>query len=175
MSIDKMAAITPIKRETITMEVLWGAWATEISDNPTVPNCFDVIGIYDQIYKLHRKDYPFSLDLTAIMSFEASQAEANKRFKINLEMIDLDGTVIFSYLDYVDVPKCDIPNRWYEDYKLSNVIFREPGYYELSILIDNQQKQRIPLWIIAYKASLINIEKDSYTEMWAEDFNIEDL
>ena len=66
---------------------------------------------------------------------------------------------------YSNIP----PYRWYEKHEFPFVTFREPAYYELSILINNEQKQVVPLWVIAPKSRTIDLENDSFTEEWSEE------
>jgi len=150
------------------MDVLWGAWIRQINLDQH-QQLVDIIGIYHIIHKENKSDFPLITDLHVILAFEATLAECTKTFKITLEIIDLDATHrIFELNGEIVVPEGDMPLIWYEDYVLENVIIREPAYYELSVSIDNQFKQRVPLWVTAPKMWIMN--GDITTEMWGEDY-----
>jgi hypothetical protein len=150
------------------MDVLWGAWIKQVNFDQW-QRLADLIGIYDMIHKEKKSDFPFISDLHVILAYEASLAECTKSFKITLEIIDLDATHrIFELNGEITVPQGDMPLRWYEYYVLENVIIREPGYYELSVSIDGQSKQRVPLWVTAPKLWIM--DGDITTEMWDDDF-----
>jgi len=152
------------------MDVLWGAWAKYIKLDERQQS-IDIGGIHNEIWKRAKSDFPFITDLWAIVAYEASTAEYDGVFQITLEIIDLDAMHRIFSIEYgMTVPSGDSPFRWYADYELKNVEIKESGYYELSILVDGQFKQRIPLWVIAPKGSIENEEDGVTIEFWAEDY-----
>jgi hypothetical protein len=155
-------------KKTGTMEVLWGAWAKNVRFNEQQRST-DIEGIYEQIFKDKRSDFPFIVDLLAVLHFEASIAEQDRTYQVALEIIDLDATTrILTDTEEIVVPKGDSPLRWYETFEIKNVEIQEPGYYELSILIDRQFKQRIPLWVLAPKRLTYDPISDSTTKSWSQ-------
>jgi hypothetical protein len=155
------------------MDVLWGAWIKDAKYNDE-NRTFDFTGIYDQIWKDKKSDFPFVINLMAVLNIEASIVEFNKTYQITLEIIDLDAHHrLYTSTENLIVESGDTPFRWYDLYLFENIEFKEPGYYELSISINQQFKQRIPLWIIAPKLMLWEPEKDITTEMWPDDYDFE--
>lgn len=152
-------------RKRKTMEVLWGAWAKRVDLDE---NEINVIGIYDVIYKQKRSDFPFTVDLLGVIVYQSSIAEVDKIYSRELTIMGLDAPM-FSEEDQLTVPIVgDPPYRWYEEFELHNVEIREPGNYQLSVLINGEEKQIIPLWIVAPKMISHNREDDSTTEEWSE-------
>lgn len=151
------------------MDVLWGAFVKDVVYNEKA-NSYDIHGIYDTIYKEKKSDYPFFVDLAAVIVFQAQQVEYERTYNLTLELIDIDGVNhIFELNDKIQVPSGDSPQRWYETYELKGVGFDEPNQYSLSIQIDGQQKQEIPLWVISPKGMIIDEKHDIKTEFWPED------
>jgi hypothetical protein len=160
---------TSHKREKY-MDVLWGAWVTEFKYNSEVYTGIDIIGAYDVIVKEKKNDFPFSIDLKAVIALQASVSEYKHAFNLALEIIDLDSSILFEDKEYLEVPEGDSPMRWYEYFEFNNVLIRKEGYYELSILVNQEQKQRIPLWVTVSKLSIIDEKNDVDIEMYPEDY-----
>jgi len=154
------------------MDILWGAWVREIILNEK-GQLADIIGIYDEIWKEKKGDFPFFTDLRVVLACQAEVAEFHQTFKATLNIIDLAGISILSVEELISINEGDSPFRWYVTYEFKDVEIPEPGYYELSILIEGQFKQRIPLWVITPKMIIHDPEKDSITESWPEDYQEE--
>ncbi len=153
-----------------SMDILWGAWVKQVTYF-SQPESMNIEGIYDTISKKQKSDFPFTADLRVILSCQASVAEHERMYQITLEIVDLDAiSRIFSLEHEVIVASSDSPNRWYEDFELANVEIKEPGYYELNVLVDHQFKQRVPLWITAPKMYILDDVNDVKTELWPEDY-----
>jgi len=148
------------------MDVLWGAWVKEVNHTQ---NCIDIIGIYDDIWKTKRGDFPFTVDLKALVAYQANSTESDKTFHRTLTIMDIDARPIFSDDSVMIIPTVlDTPYRWYEEYVLKGVVIKEPAYYQLSILINQEEKQVIPLRVLAPKRMIWNPEDDSTIEEWIE-------
>jgi len=151
------------------MDILWGAWATEVIRDAE-RQIKDIIGIYDEIWKERKADFPFRTDLLAVWACQAEVAEFGRTHQITLNIIDVAGNSLCSVNDQLTVGRGDTPYRWYETSEFPSVEIEEPGYYELSILVDKQVRHCIPLWVIAPKMMILDPERDSTTEMWPEDY-----
>jgi hypothetical protein len=165
----KMMPPIPFRRrgEKI-MDVLWGAWAKQVRLDER-QDSVDIIGIYENIWKSKRSDFPFAIDLRAVVAYQANFAESNKTYQRTLTIMDVDATPIFTEDAVMTIPPVgDTPYRWYEEYEFRGVFIKEPAYYQLSVLINQEEKQVIPLWVIAPKQITVNLEDDSTTEEWAE-------
>ena len=158
--------------KTNTMDVLWGAWAKQINHaNDSV----DIMGIYDEIWKEKKSDFPFLVNLLLVLAYQADKSEIEQTYQVTLTMVDRFGIdILFSEVFPITVFQGDMPLRWYESYWLNNVEIREPDYYELNVLISRQFKQRIPLWILAPKMTLLDSDYHITKEIWPEDFNKEE-
>ena len=149
------------------MDVLWGAWATIVLiDDGRLQG---IEGVYDTISKGGKWDFPFTTDLRLIVCYQSYAVEYAREYEITLEMQDLDGASLFNSKEVVQGASVDTEVRWYEHYLLENVTFNQPGYYELNILVNDERRQHVPLWIHANRGILINEEEDSVKEMWVED------
>lgn len=170
MDIDKIKQIKSAYDKVKTMDVLWGAWVKQTTyDEQSRTYSFE--GIYDTIYKDKKADYPFYIDLLVILACQASPAEYDRTFTATLDLIDDDAINHLAIQDeQITVPSGDSPQRWYEDFELKGVEIREPGQYSLSILIENQQKHAVPLWVVSSKMLITDEENDVTTELWAEDY-----
>ena len=152
------------------MDVLWGAWVKQVTYDEQ-SRTFSFEGIYDTIYKREKFDYPFYTDLLVVLACQASPAEYDRTFNITLDLVDDDAiNHLVTQDEQITVPRGDSPQRWYEEFELKSVEIREPGQYSLSILIENQQKHAIPLWVVSPKMMIIDEEKDITTELWPEDY-----
>ncbi len=150
------------------MDVLWGAWVKNVKIDQRQQS-IDIIGIYDEIRRGGRSDFPFTIDLLAIVAYEASLSEANKTFQLTLEILDLDKP-IFSITEDLILPNfLDAKIRWYQDYYIENVVIREPSDYLLYILVNGQEKQTIPLHVYGLQAIKYDYVRDATTKMWEED------
>lgn len=150
------------------MQVLWGAWARDVQYNgrESIGHSIDIIGIHDNIYYGSYSAFPIVVNLKAVVSYQAEQSEFNRTINQTLEILDLDGSAIFSQDWQLPIHEGDSPFRWYEVYDLQNIRFREPGQYELYILVNGEQRYSIPLWIITPKATYEDEERGIKVEGW---------
>jgi hypothetical protein len=156
------------------MEVLWAAWVKDVHFTEEQYYPIDIIGIYEDIWREGRKDFPFVVSLQVIIAFQSYLSESNREFTMTLEMVGMAGQAIFSEEWQLTMPEtADALIQWYENYKFDNVKIEEPGYYQLSILINGEVKRIAPLHVIAPKVMIYDPVKDSTTELWPEDWNPE--
>jgi hypothetical protein len=160
-------AITEPIRKTESMEVLWGAWIKQARFHRK-QRAIDIVGIYDEIWKEGKSDFPFITDLQVILAFRVVDiVEVGQTYEITFDLRDKYGIEqLLSNIQKIIVPDGDFPLWWYDTFPLSNVLIREPGLYGLSISIERQFKQHIPLWVLAPKVMMI----DNGAEMWIEDW-----
>jgi hypothetical protein len=167
---------TSYKREK-PMDVLWGAWVKQVVYSDSLPETIDIKGIYDTIRKNKKSDYPFSMNLQVVLVYQAHLSESGKDYNISLGMIDIDAVPLLSIEDIITVPEFSDERviRWYQDYKFHSVVIKQPGYYELSISVNNEHRQHIPLLVDSPKAVDMDklIKYDIYEERWIEDVDKE--
>jgi len=170
MTSDTIIAQKTSRYRTKLMDVLWGAWARDVIKKPNSDE-ISILSIYDTIRKGGKKDFPFTVDLLAIVAYRTYPIEYQQVFKVTLKMLDLDMTPIFAQNEQIQVPTMD-ELMWYETYELKGVEIREPGVYELNVLVNDDRKQYIPLHVLADKAMILDLENDSYEEKWLEDVDL---
>ena len=146
------------------MDVLWGAWCKTVTWNKDYS--LDIVGIYEDIMLEGRADFPHKTNLNVIISYQAQRAEQGRAIKQTLIIRDLDGSSIFEQDWMLSIPQGDTPLRWYETYDLENITFKEPGYYELTVLVNGDAKQIIPLNVNATKVMMWDEERDMTIEAW---------
>jgi hypothetical protein len=152
------------------MDILWGAWVKQV-DYDEQARAYSFIGVFDTIYKEHKAEYPFYVDLLAILACQASPAKYNQTFGVTFDLIDEDAiNHLVTQDEIITVPAGDSPQRWYEQFELKRVEIDEPGQYSLSMLVEHQQKHAIPLWVISPKGMTVDDGKGIVKEFWAEDF-----
>ena len=150
------------------MDVLWGAWVKGIR---LARNSVDIVGIYDEIGKGGKSDFPFKANLKVVLAYQAYPSEFGRTFKVTLNLIDLDGRPLYDFTTRCLAPTLigESKIRWYESYELKGVVIRDVGYYELGVLVNGEQKQNVPLWVLAPKMVIWNREDDSTTEKWLDE------
>ena len=158
------------------MDVLWGAWIKQLDYDEGL-HYINIIGIYDIIDKWRKSDYPFTTDLKVVLACQGYPSEYGHQKEISLVMWDIDATELYSQSFSLEVPTLfgESKVRWYETYELSGIVFGAPGYYELGILVNGEEKQNIPLQIMSGK--MVDLDKfikhDIYEERWFEDKDLE--
>ena len=170
MNIVKMPYVKTDFGKTTVMDILWGAWVKQVAYDEQL-RTYNFEGIYDTIYKDKKSDYPFYISLRVILACQAHPSEYDQTFKVLLDLIDYDAiNHLVTQDEMIEVPRGDSPQRWYEDYELKDIEVEEPGYYQLSVLVENQEKQIVPLWVVCPKGITWDEENGTVTEFWAEDF-----
>lgn len=161
------------KGKTKPMNVMWGAWLKEATyDQDSREYTFK--GIYDVIFKRNKDDYPFTTDLLIVLALQSFPIESGKSYDLQLAIQDLDGSILFSLDDKIQMPETDnSQERWYISYELNDAVIEQPGYYELNVIINQESRHQIPLWVISPKVVDLTklLEEDIYEERWWEDFD----
>ncbi len=160
------------KPEEWRMQVLWGAWVHSFVEHAKHPYTIDINGIYGYIYKEKKSDFPFIVDLRAVLAFQVTNnAEMGRKYKITLDFRDKFGIdILFQSTKQIHIDEGDLPLRWYSHFFIRNVEIKEPDDYLLNIYINEEFKQFVPLSVIAPKLATYDPEKDITTNMWPEDF-----
>lgn len=166
MTNDTIIAQKPSGCRAKLMDVLWGAWIKQLTYVPE-SRSINIEGIYEDIYKQSIKDYPFTINLRAVIAYRAFRAESGQTYDVELKLLDVDGSDIISLRSAIDIPEVDYTEqRWYEDYELDNVEIEEPGYYELSICINKEIKKVVPLWVVTPKEYELDENWRTISERW---------
>lgn len=107
----------------------------------------NILGIFDRI---NAQSIPaVHPQMQLIMTIEADRVEANRGHKVDVELIDEDGTKLFSIggtLKFSSPPPGE-RIRINHIIQLNNLKFDRFGKYDFKILINNEVRKSIPLTI----------------------------
>lgn len=107
----------------------------------------NILGIFDRI---NAQSIPaVHPQMQLIMTIEADRVESNRGHKVDVELIDEDGTKLFSIggtLKFSSPPPGE-RIRINHIIQLNNLKFDRFGKYDFKILINNEVRKSIPLTI----------------------------
>lgn len=113
----------------------------------------NILGIFDRIFT---QSVPATHpQMQLIMTLEADRVEADREHKIEVELIDADGTKLFSIggnLKFSPPPPGE-KVRLNHVIQLNNLRFNHFGSYEFKILINNEVRKTVPLSVVEVKKS----------------------
>lgn len=111
----------------------------------------NILGIFDRI---SAQSFPaIHPQMQLIMTIEADRVEASREHKIEVELIDADGTKLFSIggnLKFSPPPSGE-RIRVNHIIQLNNLRFDHFGNYDFKILINNEVRKSIPLSVVEIK------------------------
>lgn len=106
----------------------------------------NVMGIFSNI---NPSKIPFNLPMAYIVtSFEASLAEVNTNKTVRLALIDVEGGELFGVEQELIVPQPPLPGvrpNMTGIMAVNNLRFEKSGDYQLSVLINGEEKRSVPL------------------------------
>ena len=109
----------------------------------------NVMGIFSQIYA---SKFPVRHpEMHVIVSLSASPAEYNTTRKLTVKLMDEDGKQeILSWSRDIRVPAGSGMRRLEVNQilRLRDVVFPEPGSYQFSVLVDNDEKGTLPIFLV---------------------------
>jgi hypothetical protein len=172
MNITTIATKKRLVHRTKPMEILWGAWIKGLKQNSRELNAFDIIGIYSDIHKEGKTDFPFVVDLQVVLAYRVRDvAEFGQIYQLTFDFRDKNGVKqIFKMNDQIIAYEGDIPVELYETYCFRNVEIKDPDFYRLNIYLDRRFTFFIPLRITAPKRIIDDVDNDIITELWPEDY-----
>lgn len=109
--------------------------------NTTADNKLNVMGIFTQIRAVNFPTVHPQMYLVAQLS--ANPAEYGRKFKFGIRLLDADATKELVSLDgHGEVPTLDNGQPAVLNFVISlpNLIFEKPGNYQVSLLVDNDEK-----------------------------------
>lgn len=109
--------------------------------NTTADNKLNVMGIFTQINAVKYPTVHPQMYLVAQLS--ASPAEYGRKFKLGVKLLDADATKeIVTIGAQGEVPTLENGQPAVLNYVISlvNLIFEKPGNYQVSLLVDNDEK-----------------------------------
>lgn len=111
----------------------------------------NILGIFDRV---NAQNLPaIHPQMQLIMTLEADRGDADKEHKIEIELIDADGTKLFSIggsLRFGPPPPGE-QVRINHIIQLNNLQFNHFGTYEFKILMNNEVRGSIPLSVVELK------------------------
>jgi hypothetical protein len=109
----------------------------------------NVMGVFNEI---HSSSFPAMHPTMAIVTrLSASASEANSIRKLVVKILDEDGqTELLNYTRDINVPQAPPGRRSAIDglLRVQGVIFPSPGTYQVSVLVDGDEKGSVPLYVI---------------------------
>lgn len=109
----------------------------------------NVMGVFNEI---HASSFPAMHPTMAIVTrLSASAAEAHSIRKLTVKILDEDGhTELLDYTRDVGVTEAPPGRRINIDglLRVQGVIFPAPGTYQVSVLIDGDEKGNVPIYLI---------------------------
>jgi len=108
----------------------------------------DILGVFDEIVT---SEVPCIVGrMVLIVSLSADISEVGFERSMNVRLLAADGGEIGAFQDTFEVPdprRSGSPSFFNRAYPLANIQFPEPGPYAFSILIGNDLKRTVPLYI----------------------------
>ena len=128
------------------MEVALGVLAD--GANVSQEGKLNILGVFDIIYA---RDFPIvHPSMQLVIRFNASAAERGTRRRATVKLLDADGNELLSLAGDVSVPE----RAGIEDIGvvsiigLNNVKFDRSGDYSFRILLDDDEKYRVPFKVV---------------------------
>ena len=117
--------------------------------NVAVGQKLNVMGVFNQIgAQTFPAQHP---EMWVVAKLSASPAEANTTRTITVKLLNEDATEeLVNFSREIEVPEGPSGRRVEINHILSirNVVFREPGTYQFSLLVDSDEKGSLPLYIL---------------------------
>lgn len=110
----------------------------------------NVMGIFNEVVC---QSFPAALPRVYIVTrLSAGPAEVGRTVKLSIKILDEDGkTELLNYMrDQVVKPPKSSGRRSHIDGVLGvqGIIFRKPGTYQISVLVDNDEKGSHPMYVV---------------------------
>jgi len=116
--------------------------------NVTLDQKLNVMGIFAS---LASASFPtVHPDMCVVVQLTARSPEYGRKFKVDVRLVDEDGTVIVPFEAELTVPHDDhgLPVNMNLIFRMVNTVLQKPGSYGVYILVDNDEKGSIPLDVI---------------------------
>lgn len=111
----------------------------------------NILGIFEQISAQSVPAVHPQMQL--VMALEADRGDADREHKVEIELIDADGTKLFSISGDLKFgpPLLDERIRINHIIQLNNLQFNRFGDYEFKIFVNNEVRYNIPLSVVELK------------------------
>lgn len=108
----------------------------------------DILGVFDEITT---SDVPCLVErMTLIVSFSADISEVGIDRTVSVRLLAADGDTIGVFQDTFEVPiprRSGSPSIFNRAYPIANINFPDVGPYAFSILVGDDLKRTVPLYI----------------------------
>ena len=110
----------------------------------------NILGVFNVIYAQRFPAVHSQMQL--VFSIEATSAEAGAKRKLEIKLMTEDGRQLFSLVGELAIgtktpTPVGTPLRSNHIIGLQNVKFEKPGAYQFAILINDDEKRTVPLWV----------------------------
>ncbi len=128
------------------MEVMLAVAARGLSAHED--GTMDIVGVFDEIVT---SETPCIVErMILIVSFSADMSEVGFERTMNIPLLAADGEVLGEIQDTFEVPgprRSGSPSFFNRAYPIANIHFSSVGPYAFSILIGDDLKRTVPLYI----------------------------
>lgn len=107
----------------------------------------NVMGIFNDI---NAATFPMRHPLIhLIVKLGAELGELSQSRTVTVKLLDEDGNELLSIPQHIEVPKGSGGRRPEMNFilELRDVVFQRPGRYDFAVLIDNDQKKDLPIYV----------------------------
>ena len=121
--------------------------------NVTQDQKLNVLGIFGSISSAN---FPtVHPDMYVVVQLIARSPEYGRKFRLDVRLVDEDGTILVPFETEVVVPQGDhgLSVNMNLLFRLVNTVFQKPGTYGVYLLVDNDEKGSIPLEVIQIEAT----------------------
>jgi hypothetical protein len=108
---------------------------------------FNLIGVYEQ---LSTPEFPFTHSLSLALGLDSGPAEVGTHKVILIRIVSEDGNILAQGEIRLTVPSARVPGRkLHQNFALQfrDVVFPGPGDYQVSILINDEERRTLPFTI----------------------------
>ena len=108
----------------------------------------NILGIFD---RLHAQNVPAAHpQMQLVLSFEADRADAEKTHTLAIDLIDADGSHLFSLTGELrfGTPPPGEQVRINQVVQLNNLQFPRYGAYEFKVVVNNEVRRSVPLSVV---------------------------
>lgn len=112
----------------------------------------NVMGIFNDI---NAASFPMRHPLIhLIVKLGAELGELSQARTVTVKLLDEDGNELLSIPQHIEVPKASGGRRPEMNFilELRDIVFQKPGRYDFAVLIDNDHKKDLPIYINQIKS-----------------------
>lgn len=121
--------------------------------NNTPDGKLNIMGVFNQV---NAPSFPSSIhDMRLIVKFQFSAAERGTTRTAQFKFLDPDGTELLVFSQPIQVPETPLSPEVVHIVNLRGVPLPKAGEYAFHVMIDTDEKQRIPLHV----AQIVDVQR----------------